>query len=156
MSIVRNISIAAGLVTAVGVISKFGKSVADNFFHEMKFNIDPQSLGVKFGILSTDVWADLIVDNNYRTDLEIKNLHLSIFYKDDNGTLKELGHTPPNSRKYLLTKGTRTKIEAIKLSIGTLSIPSGVSSFTNKEGERLKFVVSGKINGLPLSTSYWY
>jgi hypothetical protein len=155
MSIGRNIGIVTGILSLGTFLYKASEKLADDFFHKIKYSIDPSSVKVDFGLLTTGIKADLIIDNNYSADLNLSNIHMTIFYKK-NDTLYELGRTQPNVDTYSLTKNKRTTVSGILFEISNINLPAGLSVLNKPAGQRLLIKISGKVNSLPLETEFWY
>ena len=155
MSILTKI---AALAPLAFVGYKFAKSAADNVWNNVKISLPPESITAKFTSLTTfQVKGSLKIENHYHQSVDITNLKLSVFYKKKDGNLAELAGTPPTNNRWVVKQNATNTIGPITLNINNLSAIQAVGPIMSAPvGERIKLVISGYLNGLPLSTEIWY
>jgi hypothetical protein len=155
MSILTKIAAVASL-SYVGY--NFAKSAADNVWNNVKLSLPPETIKAKFtSFTNFQLQGALKIENHYHQSVDITNLKLSVFYKTPDGNLVELASTPPNVNRWVVKKNDTSLIGPIVLNVNNYEALKSLKLLIKAPvGERVKLVVSGYLNGLPLSTEIWY
>ena len=146
------------VASLVFIGSKITSRYTDNIFHNLKISIPAEMIKVGFnGFTSFFIKASLKVQNHFYMAVDLKDVHMTIFYKKNDSTLAELGSTPPSSENWVIKSNSTSIIKDIQLNITSLSVLPAIKSLLKQpEGQRFKILISGYANSLPFTQEIWY
>lgn len=149
--------IATGVGLAMVGVNLYDRYV-DKFWHFLKFYIPPENINVGFaGLSQFFIAANLKIENNWKLSIRLSNIHLTAYFKDKNGDLRELGSTPPSSKSYVISAKKTTIIPNIRLNILSLSSIKAIKTLlTYPAGQRFKLVITGDVQGFSFTQEVWY
>jgi hypothetical protein len=154
------IGTVAGSVLIVKTVMDWANSAANNFWHKMKFAIDPSSIKVAPKLATTKISANLDIDNNYTLSTTLSKVHLTVFYEktiNEKPVLYELARTAPTNATFPILANKRNTIEGLSIEINNLTTAMGIATILAKPaGKRVLIKIGGLINGIPFETEYWY
>ncbi len=146
------------IASLVFIGSKISDSYTKNLWHNLKFSIPLDKVKVGFkNLFEFYVIAALKIENHYYLAIDLTSVHMSVFYVNKQGTLSELGSTPPSSRQWTINSNATSLLNNIELNIKTASVFPAIKAMLRlPEGKRFKIVISGYVNSLPFSQEIWY
>lgn len=146
------------LASLVYIGSKIANSYTNNLWHDLKFSIPIDKIKVGFeSFMKFNIIAALQVENHFHLDIDLTDVHMTVFYKNKDGGLSELGSTPPKSKQWIIRSNSTSLIKNIKLNITTLSLfPALKALLKLPKGKRFKIVISGYVKSLPFTEEIWY
>lgn len=151
--------LASGLAIVTGIIAigSFAKKSYDNLWHNLKIAIPLQSVKVRAQIQTVSIDSSVLITNHYSRNFVLTKLHSTIFIKNKEGNLVEIGSTLPSVTELVLTKNKQSMIPSPTVVINSLTAVLGMKNvLTRPAGERIMIRSSMFINGIPFTTDVWY
>lgn len=154
MSALKSIFVA---VPTLFLIGRGVKKFYDNLWHNMKIDVPFDTISAQFqGIQYLIISFSLDIENHFDKVFELSKVHSTVFVNGKDGNLIEIGSTPPNARKLVISGNKKTRVN-LSVRVGVLTIITQIKSLLKKpKGKRLLVRTSCYINGLPFQTETWY
>lgn len=149
-------------ILTAGALYTIGKKVSSDFvkdfWHNLNYTIPPEDVKVEYlGGTNFIIDASLVVENNHSLGVTLRDVHTTVYYKNNEGDLVQFASTPPSPSKWVIGSKVTTKIKNIRVKIAAWNAVGAVGAyFKNPEGEKFKIMVSGTANLVPFSTEFWY